>query len=177
MCSVWIHISSWLPLESEKIFKYAELSIEYNWCVVYGCTPLADTFDASTPKSDQFRISTAASPGYYITQYGELDFSSLTQMKHDYATNSPYLTHTPTLYNCWENVLCERGSERVRLGPTTQTLISAAKPGQVCETNSHQFPTGVVMWNININWTMNKGLARLRRINDIVRISFGKYLV
>ena len=31
---------------------------------------------------------------YYITQYGELGFSYLTQMKDDYTTNSHYLTYT-----------------------------------------------------------------------------------
>ena len=31
---------------------------------------------------------------YNITQYGELDFSQLTQMKSDYTTNSRYITHT-----------------------------------------------------------------------------------
>ena len=43
-----------------------------------------------TPKSDQFQISPAASPEYYITQYGGLGFPSLTQMKDDYTTNSHY---------------------------------------------------------------------------------------
>ena len=31
---------------------------------------------------------------YYITQYGELSFSQLIQMKDDYTTNSHYLTYT-----------------------------------------------------------------------------------
>ena len=34
---------------------------------------------------------------YYITQYGELGFSKLTQVKDDYATNSRYLTYTFSL--------------------------------------------------------------------------------
>ena len=40
---------------------------------------------------------------YSITQYEELGFSSLTQMKDGYTTNSHYLT--------WENVLFELGTE------------------------------------------------------------------
>ena len=35
---------------------------------------------------------------YYITQYGELDFLSFTQMKDDYAINSRYLTYTFSLW-------------------------------------------------------------------------------
>ena len=31
---------------------------------------------------------------YYITQYGQLGYSYLTQMKDDYTTNPQYLTHT-----------------------------------------------------------------------------------
>ena len=47
----------------------------------------------SIKKSDQFQISPAASPQKYnITQYEELDFSSLTQMKDDYTMNCHYLT-------------------------------------------------------------------------------------
>ena len=36
-----------------------------------------------TPKSDQFQISPAASPEYYITQYEEFGFLLLTKMKYD----------------------------------------------------------------------------------------------
>ena len=36
---------------------------------------------------------------YYITQYEELGFSQLTQMKNDYMANSRYLTYTLSLTN------------------------------------------------------------------------------
>ena len=44
-----------------------------------------------------FKFPLQAHQGYYTTQYGELSFSSITQMKDDYVTNSHYLTHTPSL--------------------------------------------------------------------------------
>ena len=74
--------------------------------------PFTFTF---SPKSDQFEISPTASPEIlqYITQYEELAFHKLIQMKDDYATNSHYLTHSFPLKG-WENVLFELGSERVR---------------------------------------------------------------
>ena len=42
-----------------------------------------DRVNPFTPKSDQFQISPAASPEYYITLYEEFGFSLLTKMKDD----------------------------------------------------------------------------------------------
>ena len=46
-----------------------------------------------TPKSDQCPISLQPHQKYYITQYGELGFPQLTQMKDDFTTNSHSLAH------------------------------------------------------------------------------------
>ena len=46
-----------------------------------------------TPKSDQRQISPAALPVILDTQYEELGFPQLTQMKHSCTTNSHYLTY------------------------------------------------------------------------------------
>ena len=48
---------------------------------------------------------------YYTTQYEELGFSSLTQMKDDYATTTLHQLYI--LFKSWENALFELGSERV----------------------------------------------------------------
>ena len=50
---------------------------------------------------------------YYITQYGELGISYLTQMKDDYTTNSHYLTYTYLFRRLGECILFELRSERV----------------------------------------------------------------
>ena len=49
------------------------------------------------PKSDQYQISPQPHLEYNITQYEELDFSQLTQMKDDYTTNSHYLIYISLL--------------------------------------------------------------------------------
>ena len=55
----------------------------------------AEHFNPFTPKSDQFQIfPLQPHQKYYTTQYEELGFSSLTQMKDDDTTNSHYPTHT-----------------------------------------------------------------------------------
>ena len=57
-----------------------------------------------TPKSAyNFKFPLQPHQKYSITQYEELDFSQLTQMKDDYTTNSCFLTYT-----FWENILFER---------------------------------------------------------------------
>ena len=66
-----------------------------------------------TSKSDQFQTPLQPHQKYYITQYEELGFSTLTQMKDDYASNSHYLIHTFPFIKGWEDVLFELGSKRV----------------------------------------------------------------
>ena len=85
--------------------------------VVWTCLGAAvrwpSTVNPFTPKSDQFQISPAGSPEIlHHARSKQLRFSSLTQMKDDYTTNSHYLTYT--FLRGWENVLLELGSERVR---------------------------------------------------------------
>ena len=53
---------------------------------------------------------------YNITQYGELGFSQLTQMKDNPSTHSHCITYT-FLFKNWENILFELGSERVNKFP------------------------------------------------------------
>ena len=70
---------------------------------------------------------------YDITQYGELGFSYLTQMKDDYATNYRYLTYH-LFSKGWRNLVrFESGSERVNWSishpsfpkhPIRKTLLS-----------------------------------------------------
>ena len=50
-------------------------------------------FNPFTPKSDQCHISPAASPEIWPS-HSKKNFSSLTQMKYDYTTNSHYFTYT-----------------------------------------------------------------------------------
>ena len=57
-----------------------------------------------TPKSDQFQIPQQPHQKYYTTQYEELGFSSLAQMKYDCTTNSHYLIYRFHLKG-WENGL------------------------------------------------------------------------
>ena len=59
---------------------------------------------------------------YHITQYEELGFSSLTQMKYDYTTNS----HIYTSWKGWGNVLFELGSETVNWHVFVEVLASGA---------------------------------------------------
>ena len=60
--------------------RYSEsIGRDENWGAIVSVSLL----NPFTPKSDQFQISPAASPEYYITQYGELGFSLLTKMKDD----------------------------------------------------------------------------------------------
>ena len=48
----------------------------------------------SLPRVINFKFLLQPHQEYYITKYGELDFSKVIQMKDDYTTNSHYLTHT-----------------------------------------------------------------------------------
>ena len=73
-------------------------------CVWRECVDLA----LSLPRVINFKFPLQPHQNYYTTQYEELGFSYLTQMKDDYATNSHHLTHA------WKNVLFELGNERVK---------------------------------------------------------------
>ena len=52
----------------------------------------------SHPRVIKFKIILQPHQQYYITQYEELGFSSLNQLKVDYTTNSHYLTHYTFLF-------------------------------------------------------------------------------
>ena len=51
---------------------------------------------SSLPRVINFKFPLQPHQKYYITQYEELGFSKLTQMKADYTTNSSYQPHTYT---------------------------------------------------------------------------------
>ena len=46
------------------------------------------------PRVINFKFLLQPHKKYYITQYGELGFSQVTQMNHDFFTNSHYFTYT-----------------------------------------------------------------------------------
>ena len=77
-------------------------------------------------------------------------------MKDDYTTNSHYLTHT-FLLECWENVLFELGSERVRavkIGAGGYQLTTA-KYSPLRENNTRQIAKS--MWSgSNSNCILNQ---------------------
>ena len=51
----------------------------------------------SLPRVNNFKFPLQPHQKYHITQYEELGFSSLTQMKDDHTTNSHYITYTFSL--------------------------------------------------------------------------------
>ena len=55
----------------------------------------------SLPRVIKLKFPLEPHQGYDITQYGELGFSQLTQMKDDYTTNSHYMTHTLLFQREW----------------------------------------------------------------------------
>ena len=59
----------------------------------------------SLPRVINFKFLLQPHQKYFITEYEELGFSWLTQMKDDYTTNSHYLTLYIYLWKVWENVL------------------------------------------------------------------------
>ena len=87
-------------------------SFEFFSSVYHACHPICFCLSLSLPRVINFEFPLQPHQKYYITQYGELGFSRLTQMEWVYYQFSLHFSYI-SLYKCWESVLFELGSERV----------------------------------------------------------------
>ena len=79
--------------------KYNRNFVISAWLCGRGCTAGVMTYHLtlSLPRVINLKFPLQPHQKYYTAQYEELGFSSLTQMKDDYTTNSCYITYTFSL--------------------------------------------------------------------------------
>ena len=87
-------------IEIHMLFTWGEFCLGLGWTLYLGgvshflANSLVVGLTLSLLRVINVKIPLQPHKKYDITQYGELDFSWLTQMKSDYTTNSRYITHT-----------------------------------------------------------------------------------
>ena len=84
-------------------------------------SPVWPQLSLSLPRVINVKFPPQLHQKYYITQYEEFGFSSLTQMKDDYTTNSHYPTYTFLFRKVGRMYLFQLGSERVMGNADYQT--------------------------------------------------------
>ena len=85
-----------------------------HWNLKYGTWHHKKVLTLSLPRMINFKFLLQPHHKCYTTQYQELGFPSLTQMKDDYTVNSHYLTYTFLFKRLGECPFWTYGSERVK---------------------------------------------------------------
>ena len=90
----------------------------------------------SLPRAINVKFPLQPHQKYYITQHGELGFSSLTQMKDDNTTNSHYLTCTVSLWKVGGMYLLTLGVKGVT-NPDQSLAVLQRFPVDSVQTERH----------------------------------------
>ena len=108
----WLGVGEMASLELNRCLEWlpCESFVEYWWMLISHAI-----LTLSLPRMINFKFLLQPHHKCYTTQYQELGFSSLTQMKDDYTINSHYLTYTFLFKRLGECTFWTYGSERVKM--------------------------------------------------------------
>ena len=135
-----------------KIHTFSELRhcrdlVQHIWGLVTMPVGVLDNLTLSLPRVINFKLLLQPHQKYYITQYEELGFSSVTQMNDDYTTDSHWNTYTFLLKDFWECNFLILGMKGLKLLPVLYCLewekCPASSPSLllariICTVSSHQ---------------------------------------